>query len=319
MAIANELDIDFLLLSDHNTLRPKFDGLEGWYDRVLLGIGCELNDHLDQNHYLAFDIDEEIDPEIPPEEYVQKVRDLGGLGIIAHPNENRDNIAKYPPYPWTKWNTDAFDGIEIWNQMSEWMEGLTHTNKFWRVLHPRRSIVAPKTETLEIWDALNQKRKVVGVGGVDAHGHLHRLMGIITIRVFRYKISFRTIRTHILCKEKLGKENVRADLRIVYKAIREANCFISHQLLGDASDFMFLAENEHGSAIIGDSLPWTKNTVLRVHNPTAAKTVLIGNGKVVDYRNGQQLEFPVTEPGVYRVETHIKNRPWILSNHIRLQ
>lgn len=57
--IANELDINFVLITDHNTLQPKRDGLEGWYDRILIGIGCELNDDQDQNHYLAFNIDEE--------------------------------------------------------------------------------------------------------------------------------------------------------------------------------------------------------------------------------------------------------------------
>ena len=318
MDIANELDIDFLLLSDHNTLQPKFDGLEGWYGNVLLGIGCELNDHLDRNHYLAFNINEEIDPELPPEEYVQRVRDLGGVGIIAHPNENRDNIAKYPPYPWTEWDTESFDGIEIWNQMSEWMEGLTHTNKFWRILHPRRSIIAPKKETLEIWDSLNRKRRVTGIGGVDAHGHRYRLMGLFTIQVFRYKVSFRTIRTHILSPDKMEGQNYQNDLQIIYNALRGANCFISHRLMGDASDFRFTAENEHGSAIIGQSLPFSEKTVLRVDNPLPAKTVLIGNGKVLNFKNGDIVEFDVDEPGVYRVETHIKNRPWILSNHIRL-
>ncbi|HID40141.1 MAG TPA: hypothetical protein EYP36_11595 [Calditrichaeota bacterium] len=209
-------------------------------------------------------------------------------------------------------------GLEIWNQMSEWMEGLTHTNKFWRVLHPRRSIVAPKKETLEIWDALNQKRRVTGIGGVDAHGHLHRLLGIFTIQIFRYKVSFRTIRTHILSQNKLSRQDHHKDLKIIYDALRGANCYISHQLMGDASAFRFTAENEHGSAIIGATLKFARKTILRVTNPLPAKTVLIGNGEVLNFQEGQDIEFEITEPGVYRVETHIKNRPWILSNHIRL-
>lgn len=319
--IANELNLDFLLLTDHNTLQAKFDGFEGWHKRVLLGVGCEINDVQDQNHYLSFDIDQEISRELPPEKYICRVRELGGFGVIAHPDESRSRMPEYPPFPWKLWDSDFYDGIEIWNQMSEWMEGLTHVNKYWRVMHPRRSIIAPKAKTLARWDKINERRKVVGIGGVDAHEHVYKLLwGLFSIRVFRYKISFKTIRTHILTEQPLSfGDDYKRDLQIIYRALKNANCFVSHYYFGDAAGFRCWARNEHGEAIPGDSLPFGTKTRFFVHNPLPAETFLVHNGKVIERKEGLNIAFNVDMHGVYRVESHIGQRPWILSNHIRIE
>jgi hypothetical protein len=315
--IANELDFNFLLFSDHNTLQPKREGLEGWYDKVLVGIGCEINDVSDQNHYLAFNIDEEISIELAPKDYVRKVHEAGGFGIIAHPDEKRTSMAEYPPYPWTVWDSEYYDGIEVWNQMSEWMEGLTHQNKYWRVLHPRRSIIAPKKETLAKWDEVNQKRKVVGIGGVDAHGHVYRFWGLFRITIFRYKVLFKTIRTHVLTSEPLSQgTDYKGDLQKIYKAIQNANCYISNHYLGDAADFRFWAENKQKQVIVGENITLDGQTKLYIKNPQEAETLLIHNGKIIESKKGRAVNFVVREKGVYRVEIHINQQLWIISNHI---
>ncbi len=318
--IANELnEIRFLLITDHNTLRGKREGFEGWYGKVLVGIGNEINDKDDHNHYLAFNVGKEFGPAYSAQEYVQRVDELGGLGFIAHPDENRQHIRAYPPYPWTLWDSQHFHGIEIWNQMSEWMEGLTHLNKFWRILHPRRSIVSPKKLTLRRWDELNLKRKVVGIGGVDAHGFVHRLAGPFAIRVFRYKVSFKTIRTHILTQELITpKVDFVVALKRLYAALRSGRCFVSHRYLGDASDFRFFARNKHGFALMGDELPFNEQTELTVQIPQKGKVILIYNGKKVEEKIGRELHFRAHNAGIYRVEVTVHNRPWIFSNHVRL-
>ena len=317
-AIANELDVDFMLMSDHNTLQPKLDGLEGWYGHVLVGIGSELNDAQDRNHYLAFNINSEIERNIPAEEYVCRVKEQGGFGIIAHPDENRAHLAEYPPYPWTLWDSDCYDGMEIWNQMSEWMEGLTAKNKYIRALHPRRSIVAPKAETLARWDALNRKRSVVGVGGVDAHGYIYKLWGFIPKRIFRYKISFRTIRTYVILKEPLSHTDAAKDLQRIYSALRSASCFVAHRYFGDASGFRFFAQNKTGQITMGEQIPYTKNTKLRICCPKQARIKLIADGKLSEEREALETSFEIDGPGLYRVEIWYKERLWILSNHMRV-
>ena len=318
--IANELDdITFVLITDHNTIQGKSDGLEGWYYNILMGIGCELNDPEDLNHYLVFDVDADVCKVSDSHKYVKDVHEHGGFGIIAHPDENRSHIAKYRPYPWKIWESELFDGIEIWNHMSEWMEGLTHLNKFRRILHPRNSIIMPKKETLEKWDRISMKRKVVGVGGADAHGHIYKVLGLIPLRVFRYKILFKTIRTHILTPDSLSSgKDYKNDLQIIYTAIKNANCYVSHHYLGDASNFRFEADSGTDKVIMGDSIGLTEKLELKIYNPQPAQTYLIHNGNYTETKTGQEIIFKINAAGVYRVESHLDNRPWILSNHIRV-
>lgn len=316
--IANELDVDFLFITDHNTMQGKLDAHEGWYGKLLLGIGMELNDEKDENHLLALGLNQPVNHRVSAHEYACKVRDQGGIGIIAHPDENRKHIADYPPYPWTIWESDCFQGIEIWNQMSEWMEGLTHWNKYWRVLHPRRSIIAPKRQTLQRWDAISQTRKLVGIGGVDAHGYIHRLLGMFSLRIFRYKVSFRTIRTHVLTSEPLPKNDYKKALHLVLDAIRSARCYVSHRYLGSAHDFRFTASNPNGTAQMGEELSMADENTLIVHNPEPALSRLIHNGRLISKMEGSELKFKVDRPGVYRIETYKNGKAWIFSNHIRL-
>ena len=317
--IAGEVDLDFLMFTDHNTLQPKRDRLEGWYDGVLVIIGYEINDADDLNHYLAFNLDEEVPADRGPVGYVEEVNQRGGYGIIAHPDEKRSAIKKYPPYPWKVWQSDHYNGIEIWNQMSEWMEGLTHLNKYWRAMHPRRSIISPMPETLAKWDAVNQQRPVVGIGGVDAHGHLYRLWGLFQITIFRYKVLFKTIRSHVLTEQALaGEGNYSDDIRNIYENLFQCRCFISNHYYGDARGFRLYAENRQRQVHIGGQLKFDKYTHLHVNLPQTALVHLIRNGVKIGAQKGQELVFEVDHPGVYRVEAYYQNRPWIFSNHIKL-
>ncbi len=317
--IAGEVDLDFLMFTDHNTLQPKRDMLEGWYDGVLVIIGYEINDENDLNHYLAFNLDEEVPQGVSPLAYVEEVNRRGGFGIIAHPDEKRSAIKKYPPYPWKVWESNHYNGIEIWNQMSEWMEGLTHLNKYWRAMHPRRSIISPMAETLAKWDAVSTQRPVVGIGGVDAHGHLYRLWGLFQITIFRYKVLFKTIRSHILTESALaGEGNYTADIENIYRSLFYCQCFVSNHYYGDARGFRFHAENRHKKVHIGGQLKFDKYTHLHVNLPQSALVHLIRNGEKVSAQKGQELVFEVDQPGVYRVEAYSLNSPWIFSNHIKL-
>ncbi len=321
-ASAAALKLDYMLMTDHNTLKPKFDGLEGYHSSVLVGIGMEINDPADTNHYLAFDIDEDFSELLPPGEYVRRVKEQGGFGFIAHPDENRSHLDAYPPYPWNLWDNQAFDGIEIWNQMSEWMEGLTSKNKFRRVLHPRRSILGPKQVTLQRWDELNLKRKVVGLGGVDAHGVNYKLWGLFRLIIFRYKVVFRTIRTHLLTLNKLHPENpanYKQDITTLYEALRHGRSFFSNHYLGDASAFRFYAVSADSEFQMGDTVPFLPDLRFIIKNPGQAVTRLLHNGQIIANFSAPEISYPVPSPGVYRVEVLREAQPWIFSNHIRIE
>ncbi|MBN1779954.1 CehA/McbA family metallohydrolase [bacterium] len=316
-SIAGEKGLNYLMFSDHNTLAPKHQGLEGWYGDVLVLIGCELNDPHDRNHYLAFRIDREIAEGQWPEQYVRQVREAGGFGVIAHPAEKRNFSEAYPPYPWTAWHVDGFDGIEIWNQLSEWAEGVTRRNLLWRLLHPLRSIRFPVWETLERWDQLNRGKRIVGIGGIDVHAHRFKVFKLFPVEIYPYKVQFKSIRTHLLVKADLNPEMTFRDAEShVYEALSQGRCFISNHSLGDACDFRFSAVSSDKCYPMGSRLVNEPPVRLLASMPAKASIRLLWNGSIIREAGARVLEHQVIRPGVYRIEVFRKRRGWIYSNPI---
>lgn len=317
---AAESGLDYVILTDHNTLRALHEGYEDWYDKTFLLVGCEINDKENKNHLLAFNINEAYSTRLPAKEYVHKVKEAGGLGFIAHPHEKRNSMEKHPPYPWTEWDTDEFTGIEIWNHMSVWMEGLTEENKYNYFVHPLKSITPPPKETLELWDKLNLKRRVVGIGGVDAHAHKVNLLGFFEVEVFPYKVMFRSIRTNILVDKEISPGNDKNETKkIIYEALETGRCYVANYYYGDSKGFRFYADDGIKIYQMGDSIPLTERTKLKILLPNqTAEIRLIRNGEIIEKQNSSELEFDVKESGAYRVEVYLNENPWIFSNHIRI-
>ncbi|MGK9369805.1 PHP domain-containing protein [Melioribacter sp. Ez-97] len=319
-SFAGEAGLDFIIITDHNTLRALHEGYEGWYDKTLVLVGCEINDKENKNHLLAIGIDEAYSTRLNAKEYVKLVKDAGGIGIIAHPHEKRNSMEKHPPYPWTEWDTDDFHGIEIWNHMSEWMEGLTEENKYNYFVHPLRSISVPPRETIELWDKLNLKRKVVGIGGVDAHAHKVNLLGFFEVEVFPYKVLFKSIRTHILTEEPLEpSKSVSENKEIVLNALKEGRCFVSNFYRGDAKGFEFYAEKGNEKYFMGDSIDSHSDVKIHLKIPgKPAPVKIIRNGEIYRSLETEELSLQVDKPGVYRAEVFTGHNGWIFSNHIRI-
>ncbi len=320
---ANESGLDYIILTDHNTLRALHEGMEGWYGKTFLLVGCEINDKENKNHYLALGIQKTISTRMPALEYVKKVKDDGGIGFLAHPHEKRNSMKEHPPYPWTEWNSEDFTGIEIWNHMSEWMEGLTDQNKYNYFIHPLKSIVSPPRETLEVWDKLNQQRKVVGIGGVDAHAHKVNVFGFMEMEVFPYKVLFKSIHTHVLCDEELipsiETHEINKVKKNIYKSLASGRCFISNYYYGEAKGFRYFAEDDKKNYQMGDLVPMSKNIKLSVIIPgQGGETRLICNGNEIDRKTGINIDFFAKDKGVYRVEVFQDQNAWIFSNHIRI-
>ena len=320
---ADEVGLDFILLTDHNTLRALDENKEKWYGNSLLLVGAELNDKNIQNHYLAFGISKTLSTRMTAKEYVTKVNELGGFGFIAHPHENRSTMKEHPPYPWTAWDSEDFTGIEIWNHMSEWMEGLNEQNKYNRFIHPLSSIIGPQKETLSVWDQLNLKRKVVGIGGVDAHAHKLNLLGFFEVEVFPYKVLFKSIRTHVFTENKIeiGFEKVKVETakNQIYSALKYGRSFISNYYYGDAKGFRYFAEDGNQIYQMGDSIELKDHIKLRVLLPNISGTInLIWNGKKIGSVDNIDAEFIIKKKGAYRIEVYVDNKAWIFSNHIRI-
>lgn len=320
---ADESDLDFILLTDHNTLRALQEGYEKWYGKTLCLVGCEINDRENKNHYMAFGIDETYSTRLSAKEYVKRVKEAGGIGFIAHPHEKRAHMKEHPPYPWVDWSIEDFNGIEIWNHMSEWMENLTEQNKYTSFLHPLRSIVAPPPETLKLWDELNLKRKVVGIGGVDAHAHKQNLFGFFEVEIFPYKVLFKSIHNHILVPNTLVKGNSKQKIAkaksAIYEALAHGRGFIANDYHADSKGFQFYAKSGKKKYQMGDYVKFSENITLYVSLPVQnAEIKIIHNGSEIANFEGEKAEFEVKQEGVYRVEVYYFKKAWIYTNHIRI-
>lgn len=319
---ADEVGLDFIMLTDHNTLRALHEGYEKWYGNTLVLVGCEINDKENKNHYLAFGIDEAFSTRTPAKKYVSKVNELGGIGFIAHPHEKRTH-KEHPAYPWVDWEIDDFTGIEIWNHMSEWVENLTEENKYRSFLHPLRTITAPPKETLKVWDELNLKRRVVGIGGIDAHAHKYNLVGFLEVEIFPYKVLFKSIRTHVLLEREIKKGKSKKDIETaksqIYNSLKEGRCFVANDYVAESKGFRFYAQQKDKIFNMGETISDSRNILLHVWLPgTESEIRLIRNGHLVELVRGISAEFEINKKGAYRVEIHKDGRAWIYSNHIRI-
>ncbi len=332
---ACESNLDFIILTDHNTIKAKDKGYEKWHKNLMLIVGYELNDIKNKNHYLVFGMNEvvgtfeklpdgDLGNRLSAVEYVKEIRNKGGIGFLAHPHEVRNHMPEHPAYPWTAWKSEDFTGIEIWNHMSEWAEGLNESNKLQRFIHPLKSITAPPEATLKKWDELNERRKVVAIGGIDAHAHKHNVMGLV-FEIFAYKILFKSIRTHVFVDkeiEKCSPKNFEFDKRQIVDALGRGRSFVVNNYYGNGKGFRFFADYDGDHYTLGDEIKLDKSKnkkiILRAFLPSEAKIKLIHNGKCVDEVKGYDCIWDSDETGSYRIEAWKENKGWIFSNHIRV-
>src|SRR5436309_13384213 len=84
-AAAEANRLDFVLLTDHDSMEAKDRREEGWHGSVLVLVGVEVSPYR-KNHYLAFGLDRPIDHRgLEPAEIVERVNEAGGFGFLSHP------------------------------------------------------------------------------------------------------------------------------------------------------------------------------------------------------------------------------------------
>lgn len=301
---ANGLDV--VLLTDHDTLAAD----DAWHGSVLVLVGHEVSPR-DQNHFLAFGTDRVIDHSgLTPPQIAAAVRQAGGFGFAAHPfsvgNPLLGRAAK--AMPWR--DLDCLDGIELWNfvgDSGEQLEGWRDVVRF--LARPERRMPELPQGHLDTWDRLGARRRVVAVGGLDAHQVGVRIAGHVPLRLMSYRRSFRMLTTHVLVPDLLSGD-VQHDRTLVFDALRAGRCYIARDWIAPARGFSFDRMGEETS----DRPP------LRVRTPRPASLRLLRDGAVVaSADDAAELDFDPDGPGVYRVEARIGGRLWIVSNAVYLR
>ena len=317
--VANEAGLDYLIVTDHNAYAGEH---EGWYGRTLVLVGEEVHNPAagQVNHYLVFNVREGMASHGgDPQRLVDAVRARGGLGFIAHPYEHSGDFAGEPEIDWVDWQVGGYNGLEIWNYMSEFKSCLSEmaTALFYAFV-PKLAIKGPYPETLAKWDELLVNGKAYAIGGSDAHGTVYQV-GRLQRAVFSYAHLFGTVNTHILVPEPWTGD-ARHDAQLVYDALGQGRAFVGYDALAPTSGFRFTAEGRNDTHTMGDEFVADGEVRFRVQAPARARLRLKLNGFCVAETRGTELAYASRAPGAYRVEAYrgymLKQRGWIFSNPI---
>lgn len=226
-AAASRAGLAFIILTDHG------DGMRTPDPPAYLhGVLCLDAVEISTNggHYVALDMQPAPYPlGGEPSAVVEDVKRLGGFGIVAHPDSPKPELA------WKDWDA-PFDGIEWLSADSEWRdESRARLGRilFDYLLRPGpalASLLDRPVATFKRWDELIQRRPVVGLAGVDAHGGIGRGMeeggkrrpALGTIP--SYEASFRTFTTRAILERPFSGD-AAADARALMASIRSGRVF----------------------------------------------------------------------------------------------
>lgn len=320
--------IDAVIVTDHNVYVSGHDGyFEDDGRKMLLLVGEEIHDQTrdpQKNHLLVFGAGMELATFAPdPQLLLDKVRQAGGLAFIAHPVDPAAPAVGETDISWVDWDVTGYTGIELWNAMSEFKGRLkTLLHAIYLAFTPAGIAQGPFPQAIETWDRLtSQGRRVVAIGGSDAHALPARL-GPIRRTLFPYEFHFRTVNTHVLVPSPLSGVLVD-DRRMILEALKQGNCFIGYDLPQPTRGFLFTAQTQDGTVLMGDITPVGSGVTLQVRLPGLADCRLLKNGKVIKtWRKREMYTYITSEPGVYRVEAYAefrgRRRGWIFSNPIYL-
>jgi hypothetical protein len=321
---ASKAGLDFICLNDHHFM---IDSLhldeEGYYGDVLVLMGLEIGRRY--HHYLAYNLKALINgKDLSPQEIIDQVNQQGGFGFLAHPFEKGMPFSEGSvAYTWNDLSVEGFAGICIWNFTSRWKERIkTSLHGLYCLALKKQSLKPPSRETLAFWDKLCRGKRIVAIGGSDAHGSLFRWRRF-HFKPLSYDFVLNSINIHLLVKKNLPKDYEEAK-GIIYEAMRAGRLFVAHDNLCDARGFRFEFVAEDGSNLLmgeeGDFHPGE----LFIELPYKGEIRLIRDGELVRNWRGLDAAYHVKERGIYRVEIYkhlflFGWRPWIYSNPIYLR
>ncbi len=312
---AQRAGLSWVVISDHDTLAALEAREAGWYDGTAVLVGYEVTPA--DSHFLILGLKDLLPATLSSEELIAAVRERGGWGFVLHPDERLGAYFK-PPLPWRERSIRGFHGLEIWNYMSLWTEGLTQRNQYLRFLFPLPAVCRPPQDTLAWWNQLLEEGEhVAAVAGLDAHATRMAVWGRCSLEVYPYRRLFGTLLNYVVLRKPLSQEWSEAAHQIG-SALASGRSFVAYQVWGKARGFRFTAEQAGEMWSIGEEVPLRHEVRLTVRSPRWGYIRLLRGGHRVASGWGKRLSCFVEEPGPYRAEVYRFGLPWILSNPIYL-
>jgi hypothetical protein len=323
IAAAKANQLDFVIMTEHP--QQDFDTaamtLSGMHAGVLFINGNEVaTSNGDRLLLIPGSPDAASAGTKTTQEVIDKQRSSGGLSLAAYPADSQS------------WQTTSVDGVEIYNLFTNtrvinpavmFFDGLWSYGSYPELMFA--NFFARPTENLKRWDGAisANNRKLIAIAGNDAHSNVGVSVNDaagkqwLGVKLDPYERSFRTVRTHVLIKKDKGLTR-----ESLLEAIALGHCYVSFDLFADARGFQFTAVAAEPK-IMGDDVANAIGLGLKVSAPLNSRFMLLKDGNVVAQESGATVDFPITLPGVYRVEayldslpTPVKGQPWIISNPI---
>jgi hypothetical protein len=252
------------------------------------------------------------------------VRADGAFAAVAHPRGGRK--------AWKGGLPPSAAAIEVVNGDVAWRDDrgreLTRAFLFYPFDAPSSlaSLVDPPRPALAWWDSLLAARLVLGLAGLDAHGGVRS--GRLSLPLPSYRAVLSLAHQHLWIAGSLPADADEAT-RMLLDALRAGRHFLAFDCFGPARGFAVWGSAAGRTAVGGDSLALAPGAMIHARVPRDPRIVvrLVHAGVVINETRGWEAEFPVREPGVYRVEVYQRRNtpfgesleiPWIFSNPIRV-
>ena len=325
-ASANQLN--FLVMTEHpaRDIDTAEMTLKGFHKGVLFINGSEISAaNGDRLLLLPGDGSANASGSTTTQELASQAKASGHLAFIAYPQEFRS------------WEINGCNGIEIYNLYTNtkkinplltFFDGLwsywSYPDLLFTTFYERPS------DNLKKWDDLMRtaNRKLVAIAGNDAHANIGVYLGdatgkkLLQVQLDPYERSFSVVRTHALIEK---AQSLNTDTLL--NAIASGHCYISFDLLCDATGFSYTAENGAEKKLMGDEIELGDGVRLTVTTPVKSRILLIRDGEVIRDEDGTpRKEFFVNQKGIYRIEAYLSqlpkpvaDKPWIISNPIYIK
>lgn len=330
---AGSLGIDFVWITDHNTLEARSG--EGFYPcgggRAVLAL---VDDEVStpDGHFLALGLAEPLRAKgRDPRDLLREARARGAFAVLAHPAG--------PLVPWERWEGTEPDAAEIANGDSTWRLAVRHAPLRaalalgmapWNLRLAAALLEAGANPAEERWDDLLRRgERVLAFAGADAHGKIDVEWGGHwgSLPVPGYGIALVGPHLHVALGAPLPGD-VAGARRALTEALRQGRYFVADDSLAPPRGFRFSLVRGGTETLPGASLPFAEGVTaaLSVVPPVGARVRLeiLGAGGVVAAGEGPSLGAPIRSPGFFRARVRLRasspwgplDRVWIESNPV---
>ncbi|MCK4835449.1 MAG: CIA30 family protein [Candidatus Aminicenantes bacterium] len=316
---ASQLNLDFVILTDHGNPNILSSSSTSWLNDVLLIGGSELS--LNSGHLATagYPVPGYILPP-EPQQAIDEINHYRGISFISHPFDDK--------IPWTDWDIKNFTGIEVFNSYS----CARKTGLFKLLIFPFRYLINQKYALLKTlfypeknikkWDSVNKEGEYFAIYACDAHAILP-ITKKIKLHFPSYKSMFEIFHTYVKIDGKLSKDS-HISASIIISALKKGQFFNVVEAIAPANGFETQFITSNGNIMeMGEKTNSTSGKII-LKLPFNFKTNIVvkKNGRFFNQilKNRKKYrEIKVSEPGVYRTEIFLSQKtfnhiPWIITN-----